>query len=243
MKFKIFKEMFRYFPEFNVGVIVVKGIDNSKREPKVVSLFNEAIDYIRLTYTPEKDVNPKLISKHLAKSPLISVWKAAYEEFGVKKHYNTNVETLMTNIIAGKTPKSRNNLADMCSYISLKQIIPIGVYDLDKIEGDIFLGLAVGGEKFFPADSKGVEVANKNEVVYSHAGGIMCRRWNWKESRRTQVTGKTKNAIILIDALPPVTESKLKAILKETTELIEMACGGKIISNIASKKKDIIELK
>lgn len=241
MIFKIFDEMFRFFPKLNVGVIIANGIDNSKKQPKITSLFNEAIDYIKLTYTAEEATDPKLISKHLAKSPLISVWRAAYEEFGVKTHYNTNVETLMTNIVAGKRPKSKNNLADMCTYISLKRIVPIGVYDLDKIEGDIFLGLANGGEKFLPADSTGAELTNKNEVVYSDAGSILCRRWNWRESRKAQVTDKTKNAIIFIDALPPITDTKLKAILSEAKELVDMACGGKMSSIIANIKKDKIK--
>ncbi len=237
MFFKVFSDLFKAFPKLNVGVIVAKNINNTKKDPKVTSLFNEAVDYIRLTYTPEEATNPKLIPKHLAKSPLISAWRAAYEEFGVKAHYNTNVETLITQIVSGKLPKSQNNLKDMCTYISLKNIIPLAVYDLDKIEGDIYLGTANGKEKFMPADSKGVQLVDKGEVVYFDATGILSRRWNWKESRKALVDENTKNAVIFIDALPPISEDKLKEVLAEAKDLIEMACRGKVSSKIVNKDK------
>lgn len=242
MFFKVFDEIFKYFPELNVGVIIAQGIDNSKKSKKVTSLFQEAVEYVKLTYTPEEATDPKLIAQHLAKSPLISAWRAAYEEFGVKTHYNTNVETLMANIVSGNPPKSRNSLLDMCRYISLKNIIPLGAYDLDKIEGDIYLGLANTGEKFLPADSSGAERVDKNEVVYSDGGGILCRKWNWKEGRKAQVTEQTENAVIILDALPPITRGKLNTILSEASDLINMACGGKLSYRIASKKKERVDI-
>ncbi|MBW2984437.1 hypothetical protein KY361_04940 [Candidatus Woesearchaeota archaeon] len=243
MFFKIFEEIFKNFPKLKVGVIIAKGIDNSKKSSKVASLFNEAVDYVRLTFTPEKSTDPKLIKKHLAKSPLISAWRAEYEEYGTKEHYNTSVESLMSSILSGKLPKSKNNLLDMCRYLSLKEMVPVGVYDLDKIEGDIYLGLANGGESFMPADSKRAEVMDKNDVICYNGSDILCRRWNWKESGKAEVTEETTNAIIFFDVLPPLMKAELKVILAEAKELIDMACGGKLISKILSKKERTIEIK
>ncbi|MBW2980046.1 hypothetical protein KY360_01335 [Candidatus Woesearchaeota archaeon] len=243
MFFKIFGDMFKHFPKLKVGIILAKGIDNSKKARKVASLFNEAVDYVKLTYTPEKDTNPKLIKQHLAKSPLISAWRAEYEEYGVKTHYSTNVESMMTDIVSGNAPKSKNNLMDMCRFLSLKQIVSIGAYDLDKIKGNIYLSRAGDREKFLPADSKAIESVDKKEVICFDAAGILCRRWNWKQSRKTEVTNKTKNAIIFVYILPPLMKAELKFVLSEATELIEMACGGKLSSKIVSKKERTVKIK
>jgi DNA/RNA-binding domain of Phe-tRNA-synthetase-like protein len=242
MFFKIFEEVFRNYPKLKVAAIVAKDIDNSKKTSKVKSLLKEAVDYVKLTFTPEKDTDPKLIPKKLAKSPLISAWRSEYEEYGTKEHYNTNVETLMTDILSGNVPKSRNNLLDMCTYLSLKQMVPMGVYDLDKIEGDIFLGLANGGETFVAADSK-AELIDKNEVIYYDGSDVLCRKWNWKTSSKAEVDEETTNAIVLLDILPPLGDAELKVIVNEAKELIEMGCGGKLTSKILDKKERTIEIK
>jgi DNA/RNA-binding domain of Phe-tRNA-synthetase-like protein len=241
MIFEVFRDIFKHFPELNIGVIIVKGLDNSKKHKHLTSLFKGVIDYVKLTYTPEEEISPKLIPKHLAKSPLISVWRAAYEEYGAKVHYHTNIERLMTETLAGNTPQSKNSLVDIASYVSLKDLVPVSAYDLDKIEGDIYLGLSEGRDKFTPADSNRAEFIGSNEIIY-FSSSIMCRMWGWKESKKTQPTAKTRNAIIFINSLPPTTKAKLNKVMKETAELVKMACGGKASWKLINRKQPKISL-
>jgi DNA/RNA-binding domain of Phe-tRNA-synthetase-like protein len=241
MIFKIFEEVYKSFPQLKVGIIIARGIDNTKKDKKVASLFNQAIDYIKLTAVPEKATDTKLIPKHLSKSPLISAARAEYEEFGTKEHYRSNVEAITNKIFEGKAPKSTNTLKDMCDYISLKLIVPMGVYDLDKIRGDIFLGLSEGGDKVVSSDS--VELTNKKEAIFHDANGLLCRSWHWKTAKRLAVTSSTTNAIIFFVALPPIMKANLKNVLTEAGDLIKAACKGKISSELVSKKKKTIEIK
>jgi DNA/RNA-binding domain of Phe-tRNA-synthetase-like protein len=40
---------------------------------------------------------------------------------------------------------------------------------------------------------------------------VTCRRWNWRQARRTQLTDSTTAALFILDALAPVTDEALHA--------------------------------
>ena len=40
------------------------------------------------------------------------------------------------------------------------------------------------------------------EVVYADAEKCLCRRWNWRQCSRTNLTPSTTRALFIIDALP-----------------------------------------
>lgn len=41
--------------------------------------------------------------------------------------------------------------------------------------------------------------------------GVTCRRWNWRQGRRTQLRQDTTTALFIFDALDPVTDPALHA--------------------------------
>jgi DNA/RNA-binding domain of Phe-tRNA-synthetase-like protein len=40
---------------------------------------------------------------------------------------------------------------------------------------------------------------------------VTCRRWNWRQARRTQLREGTTKALFILDALAPVTDDALQA--------------------------------
>jgi hypothetical protein len=49
------------------------------------------------------------------------------------------------------------------------------------------------------------------EVVWCDDAGVTCRRWNWRQARRTQLTDGTTAALFILDALDPLTDKALAA--------------------------------
>ena len=41
--------------------------------------------------------------------------------------------------------------------------------------------------------------------------GVTCRRWNWRQGRRTQLREDTTAALFILDALAPMTDEALAA--------------------------------
>lgn len=64
------------------------------------------------------------------------------------------------------------------------------------------------------------------EVIYKDDGGAICRRWNWKEADRTKLSEDTVNAVLVLEALPPVSVRELEAALLDLEKWIKNYCGG-----------------
>lgn len=242
MLFKVFNEIFRKYDGLKIGVIVAKDIDNKGSDKKIYHLIEEVGKLIQLEFTPEDLIRIELIKQKKAKAKLISVWRVAYEAFGSAPiHYKTSFENLITLVLGGKEIPKSNKLVDCCNYLALKHFMPVSSTDLGKIDGDLFLGFATGEERF-KLEKQQVVHPDEKEVIYSDSTKVLFRKWNWKQSQYSLVGKNTKNAVIFIDALPPITTQKLIPVLKEAKELVEMFCKGKVSSHILDEKSPEIRL-
>lgn len=67
-----------------------------------------------------------------------------------------------------------------------------------------------------------VERPEPGEVVWRDAEGVTCRRWNWRQGRRTQLTDETTSALFILDALGAVDDLALRAAVDD---LVGRLCG------------------
>ena len=56
-----------------------------------------------------------------------------------------------------------------------------------------------------------LEHPEPGEVVWRDDAGVTCRRWNWRQCTRTRLTGSTRNAIFILDALGALDDAALTA--------------------------------
>lgn len=106
-----------------------------------------------------------------------------------------------------------NRLTDFYNAISVMHQVPLGGEDLTCYTGPPRLIRATGTEPF---DNMAdgivvVEHPDAGEVVWCDATGVTCRRWNWRQARRTQLTEHTTTALFILDALEPMTDEALVA--------------------------------
>lgn len=221
------------FPNIHIGVVVIEGIDNSGDHQDIDKLLEGVENFIKMDFVPEK----------LAKHDLISPWRTAYSEFGSKpSRFHSSVEALTRRILKGENVPRVNKLVDMYNFVSLKHMVPIGGYDLEKIDGNIMLTFAGGSEKFVPLGTAKVENPDTMEVIYRDERKVLCRKWNYMDSESSKITEKTKDAVLIIDGLFPVRKDKVKEICEEIIELSAMFCRGKaryIILDKGNSETDI----
>jgi DNA/RNA-binding domain of Phe-tRNA-synthetase-like protein len=60
-----------------------------------------------------------------------------------------------------------------------------------------------------------IEYPEQGEVVWCDDDGVTCRRWNWRQGRRTQLRDDTTTALCILDALDPVNTGALQAAADE----------------------------
>ena len=103
----------------------------------------------------------------------------------------------MTRALSGETLPRINRLVDIYNAVSVQHAIPVGGEDLDRVAGPVRLAAATGDEPF---DDD--EYPRPGEIVWADTLGVTCRRWNWRQCRRTRLVEGTTRAYFLFDALP-----------------------------------------
>lgn len=106
-----------------------------------------------------------------------------------------------------------NRLTDIYNAISVLHQVPVGGEDLTCYAGSPRLIRAAGTEPFETVANGQtlVEHPGPGEVVWCDNAGVTCRRWNWRQGRRTQLTPHTMAALFILDALSPMTDDDLAA--------------------------------
>ena len=233
MKFKIDSEILEKFPELNIGIVVVKGIDNAGSNEGILNLIKERETQIKSDFNKET----------LSENPKIDAWRKAYSLFGAKpKKYKCSVENLYRMILDGIELKHINKIVDIYNYISIKHMIPVGGDDIDYIEGNITLKTADGTETFVELNSDETKNPKEGEVIYRDDKEVLCRRWNWRECDKSKMREETKNVTLVVEGLTPFTKEDIQSILNELSELVTKHCSGEANTIILNKDNTETEI-
>jgi len=215
MKVLITKEVFEKLnPGFIAGVLFCSKIDNRTQEADIHEMLRDIEEFVRVSFGPEN-------ARHLTPAH-------DGEQF---KHYHTNVERLMLDVLDGNEIPSKDKLTDLCNFMSLKHIVPIGALDADKTKGEISFRIAEGKELF------GKQAVMAGELVLCDDTSVLARKLHYEADSRYGITKKTQHALVLVEALPPFDSAQLLNLVAELAGLIKIFCGGKVQSGVLNKQQ------
>jgi DNA/RNA-binding domain of Phe-tRNA-synthetase-like protein len=144
--------------------------------------------------------------------PHVAAWREAYRAFGAKPQRTRNsLEALLRRAASG-LPRV-NRLTDLYNAVSVLHQLPLGGEDLTRYTGAPRL-VRASTEEPFDTVADGIAVTehpDPGEVVWCDKTGVTCRRWNWRQARRTQLRDDTTTALFILDALDPLTDEGLHA--------------------------------
>ena len=142
--------------------------------------------------------------------PHVAAWRDAYRAFGAKPQRTRNSLEALLRRTGDGLPRV-NPLTDTYNAISVLHQVPLGGENLDAYVGAPQLIRATGTEAFDTvADGERVlDHPDAGEVVWCDDAGVTCRRWNWRQGLRTQLTPQTTAALFILDALAPMTDQAL----------------------------------
>lgn len=225
MKITLNKEIFKSLnSQFRVAFILLENVDNQITNHEAQHLLKETIQYTKLTFHKDTYKNHNLILP----------WKIAQQEFGPKAiHYHTSLENLMQRIFHNKKIPQDNTITTLANYLSLKYLIPIGVDDISKIDKTITFKIASGKEKINFLTS-----LKPGTLYYKDNTHILGTKLDFWKNNKTKPTKKTTSALIHIEALPPITNAKLKEIIEETNSLLKTFCHAKAKIIILDRRKN-----
>jgi DNA/RNA-binding domain of Phe-tRNA-synthetase-like protein len=125
---------------------------------------------------------------------------------------------LVRGILQGKFP-TINSAVDSANIISIENLVPIGLFDFDRIKGEVHLRLAKEGEEFIPIGKTkpekirtGSPVLSDSEKIFSVIG--------IRDSEATKITLSSKRLLILSWGTSETSEQKVSDVLEKCNSLI-----------------------
>jgi DNA/RNA-binding domain of Phe-tRNA-synthetase-like protein len=133
--------------------------------------------------------------KALLESAAILATRAAYKALGKDPaRYRGSAEALLRRVIAGKGLPRINNVVDVINCVSVESRLPVGLYDLAHVEGDIAFREGRAGETY-----KGIGKYDLNlEGLPVFCDALGPHGSPTSDSERTMVTETTKKIIVII---------------------------------------------
>ena len=189
-------------PDYRALLVAVDGIRGGESD----QASHELLD------TAEQAGRAALRSSELADLAHVAAWRDAYRAFGAKPQRTRNSLEALLRRADGGLPRV-NRLTDVYNAVSVIHQIPLGGEDLARYQGAPRLLLATGEEPFDTVVDGDIVVEHPDpgEVVWCDDAGVTCRRWNWRQARRTQLSADTTTALFILDALEPVSDTALHA--------------------------------
>src|ERR1700694_1902211 len=128
-------------------------------------------------------------------SPQVTATRAAYKALGKDPaRYRGSAEALLRRVVAGKGLPQINAVVDVINLVSVESRLPVGLYDLAHVTGEIVFRAGRAGETY-----KGIGKYDLNlEGMPVFADTVGPHGSATSDSERTMVTAATKEVLAVI---------------------------------------------
>jgi DNA/RNA-binding domain of Phe-tRNA-synthetase-like protein len=232
MLFSVQKELFELLPGLTIGVVVARGLNNSRPSPEVEALLTHTLEELKRTFGSEKPQD----------HPRIKPWRAAFSKLGISgSKFPSSIESMARRILRGDPFPRINPLVDLYNTLSLKYLVPMGGHDLDTVQGNLSLRFAEGSEPFTPMGGGERVSVPKGELVYKDDQEVLTRNWVWRQCEKDKATEGTKNLFLPIDVLGELGRGTAEEAIQDLTELVPKYLGGNVFSSVLTREHPSVE--
>jgi DNA/RNA-binding domain of Phe-tRNA-synthetase-like protein len=168
-----------------LGVVEADGVVVRPREEAVVRQLEELAARVRERYAgrPPGEVE--------ALQPARELYRRTGED---PTKTRPSSEALFRRALRGQPMPQVNSLVDLCNLCSLEFLLPIGLYDRDRVRGQVQVRLGRPGE-VYDSLGKGLFRA-EDRLVVCDADGPFGSPTN--DSTRTAITERTRNVLLVV---------------------------------------------
>lgn len=200
-------------PDFKIGIIHYNNItvsDSPQMLKGRLQLFQEQLYF-------------DLDEKELTDFPGLLEWKLAWKALGADPNrYRHSAEALFRRIKKQNYLKPVHSGVDMNNFLSLQYEIPLGLYDEDKIKGDVEITLGTEQDQYEGINNRlntltNIIVAKDNSGAFGSP---------YVDSLRTAVTEETKNALHIFYLRPSMDRDTALELLTAASNMFTGINGG-----------------
>jgi DNA/RNA-binding domain of Phe-tRNA-synthetase-like protein len=203
MRFQHSEAIWRDFPLLAAGAVVIQGETSDRDASRQSQRFLDRAD-ARLQRSSESEL------------PEIQAWRRAFAQMGLKPtQYRCASEALLRRYRKDKALPHIHPLVDLCNAVSVAYAIPVAVFDLDRVDGDLEVRYASGAESYLTFSGE-TEHSAPGEVIFTDAASqAHARRWTNRQSALSAVRPDSTRALIVAEALHEDAVADVTALLDE----------------------------
>lgn len=145
--------------------------------------------------TREVEIQKLPFPRGVLASPQVEATRAAYKALGKDPaRYRNSAEALLRRVVGGKGLPEINAVVDVINLVSVESRLPVGLYDLGHVVGEIVFRAGKSGETY-----KGIGKYDLNlEGLPVFADTVGPHGSATSDSERTMVTPATKEVLAVI---------------------------------------------
>ena len=148
-----------------------------------------------------------------------------YRSFGMEPtRHRPSSEALLRRVLKDKPLYHINNAVDVCNLASLTFLLPIGMYDLERIAGDVVLRLGREGEQYAGIRKGDVHLQGRLGL-FDAEGGFGSPT---SDSTRTCVGESTRQLLAVVMATADYRQAAMAAHCDLLGSLFARHCGGRL---------------
>lgn len=200
----------------SVGIATIDGVSVKSSDPKFNELRDKTIAELKERYTLESLKDDLTIGRYRD-----FLWKLKLDPTKMRP----TAEALLRRVLRGSFLPRINNVVDATNLCAVKTIIPMSVYDAEKIFPPLTLRFATKGEEFIGIE--GIrETLTGNEIVMSDEKRII-HLYPCRDCEETKVGLETSKILLIAYGAPGITEAVIRSAMRKTYDLLRRFAGGR----------------
>jgi DNA/RNA-binding domain of Phe-tRNA-synthetase-like protein len=205
----------RLAPRVRLGLLVIEGTSVRASDPLLDAETDAACAALRARYGEGKS----------SEVPGTADARTLYKALGIDptKTRPSN-EALLRRALRGEPLYRVNTLVDALNLVSLREQLPFGLYDLDRVEPPVRLRLGAAGESY-EGIRKGLVNVESRPVLVDGLGPFGNPT---SDSLRTSIRPETRRTLVVAYAPAGYPIARLDSVLDRTAETLTRVCGGAV---------------
>jgi DNA/RNA-binding domain of Phe-tRNA-synthetase-like protein len=231
--FVIDEAVFEKLPDYCVGLVVAKGVDNKNVSEEIQNFLDQEVKNFAEKYA---DANIREIRN-------IDACRQAFYQMDMNPNkFMCSIEALAKRAKKNGVLPHISTVVDLGNAFSVKYVLPMGAHDIDKCPSDLMVRFAKDGDTFLPLGEEEIENVPSGELVYASGDTVKTRRWIWRQSDDGKITEESTNLVFPIDGFMNVDKDDVINARDELAQMLkaEFSCDVKV--GFVNKDSNSMEL-
>jgi len=204
------------YPEFVAGYVLASGVTV---EPAVEGLIERKMQVF-------SDIKARYGAVNMPDLPEVKAYRAFVKAMGADPSSRRPApEYLLRRALDDRFP-AINNLVDSCLLATVEHWVAAGVYDMQKVKGEVRTALAEKTDPFELIDGR--KVGPKLDEIVLRDDQNVFAAYTLGDAKAAMVTQKTSNALIVVWNAPGITRDRVEAAVNSLAAYTRKYCGGHV---------------